>query len=176
MEAAPLIITLKLDEATHKYFTTLRNLYFPKHCNFLEAHLTLFHALPSDIECINETLKESCGHSIFQLEVSEVKNIGNGVAYSIKCPALQEIHRSLQEAFKPYLVLQDRQKLWPHITVQNKVTAFKAKQTTELLQVNFTPFNIKAIGFSTWLYAGGPWMRKDEFLFRQEQQDASRVK
>ncbi|CAN5810955.1 2'-5' RNA ligase family protein [soil metagenome] len=165
-EFLPLIVTLTLDESSQEYFTALRNQYFPKHCNYLQAHLTLFHALPSDSFFIDETLQKLANRITIQLEINGIKSIGNGVAFTVFNKDLSILHKQMQQLFDEYLVAQDRQRLWPHITVQNKVTAFKAKQTLDILSADFKPFNITAIGFSTWLYLKGPWGHKQNYPFK----------
>ena len=102
-----------------------------------------------------------------ELNISAVKNIGAGVAFEIKSPALSQLHKALQQKFNPFLISQDRNKLWPHITIQNKVTAYKAAQTAELLGKDFEPFSVKGIGIGSWLYKGGPWEKQEEYLFDQ---------
>ncbi|RZL99765.1 MAG: 2'-5' RNA ligase family protein [Pedobacter sp.] len=157
--AAPVILTLTLDAASHAFFTELRTQHFPKHCNYLEAHLTLFHHL--SMEVVAENLPGIfCDRKSMLLDVTAIKNIGNGVAFAIANDELLQMHKQMQAAFDAHLVAQDRQRLWPHVTIQNKVTAFKARQTADLLQKDFNPFQIKGIGISAWRYLDGPW----EFL------------
>jgi 2'-5' RNA ligase len=163
--APPLIITISLNDAAHEYFTELRNKHFPKHCNYLQAHLTLFHHLPSGESIVDEALQGFLPKKILELQVTGLKNIGNGVAFVIESTELVALHRSLQSELREHLVSQDRQKLWPHITVQNKVTAFKAKQTMEGLFENFQPFSVQGTGIDTWLYMQGPWMHQRHYVF-----------
>ena len=47
---APLILTAELPEDLHARFTDLRTEHFPPERNYLEAHVTLFHALPAQCE------------------------------------------------------------------------------------------------------------------------------
>ena len=162
----PVIITLQLESDAAAFFTTQRTTYFPKHINYLDAHLTLFHALPPGEPLIDEILKTICQRNPFQLEVTGLKNIGNGVAYSAVSAELQIMHLALQKKFDAFLIGKDRQKLWPHITVQNKVTAFKAQQLFEKLSSDFIPFSIEAIGISSWYYMGGPWEFIEYFPFK----------
>jgi len=161
----PLILTIMLEPSAQAYFTQLRTTHFPKHCNYLEAHLTLFHKLPQGKDLITRTLEALTQRSPLSMEIDAVKSIGNGVAFQVKCSELKKRHEILQKAFSPYLISQDRQRLWPHITVQNKVTAFKASQTLALLQKDFKPFKVAGIGIAAWLYQGGPWEKHSEYLF-----------
>ncbi|RZA00650.1 MAG: 2'-5' RNA ligase family protein [Sphingobacteriaceae bacterium] len=170
MQKEPLVLTLLLDVSSHQYFTDLRNQYFPKHCNYLEAHLTLFHKLPKNKNIIGKILNTITQRPSMSLQVAAIKSMGNGVAFEIKSKELSDLHKSLQQKFSPFLIMQDRQKIWPHITIQNKVTAYKAKQTLELLQQDFKPFNIEGVGIGSWLYKGGPWEKQEEYLFISSKQ------
>lgn len=166
MKAHTLILTLEIEEAPQLCFTELRSKYFPKHCNYLDAHITLFHRLPDD-ERIENILQQFTDRQEIELEIAAVKNIGNGVAFTIQSAALQALHMELQKSFSEWLIPQDRNKLWPHVTIQNKVTAYKAKQTADFLQQDFRPFIIKTIGISSWIYLGGPWEKKATYLFQK---------
>lgn len=153
----PLIVTLELDQEQKAFFNVLRKHYFPNHANHLESHLTLFHHLPSNNAFITESLLAFSKRRSFQLDVSHLVNFGKGVAFHLLSTELMQMHREMQESLHPFLKRQDQKTLWPHITVQNKVTAFKAQTTLELLSKDFQPFQIKAIGFGVWYYIGGPW-------------------
>ncbi|RYY70620.1 MAG: 2'-5' RNA ligase family protein [Chitinophagaceae bacterium] len=165
MKKEPLILSILLEEASHLYFTNLRNQYFPKHCNYLEAHLTLFHRLPSGNALIHKTLEDICKRPKMELPVTAIKSMGNGVAFELRSPELAGLHKTLQQKFSRFLITQDRNKLWPHITIQNKVTAFKAATTLAVLQKDFKPFTVQAIGIGSWLYKNGPWEKQADYMF-----------
>ncbi len=152
-----MIVTLSLEASAQAYFNGLRQKYFPAHSNFLDAHLTLFHKLPSDEPAIVNVLQELQPQGSLWLDVDEVICFGAGVAFSLSSERLLQLHRDMQHALDPWLIRQDRQALRPHITIQNKVTAFKAQQLAASLSVAFKPFKVRATGWSTWLYLGGPW-------------------
>jgi hypothetical protein len=157
MKALPLIVTLKLEESAQALFNGLREKHFPKHCNYMDAHLTLFHHLPSDNPFISKTLTSFANRPTMELDVAAIKNIGNGVAYAIESQPLKDMHRKMQKSFDRVLIPQDQKRIWPHITIQNKVTAYKALLTTTELQQDFKPFRIHAVGLSSWLYLGAAW-------------------
>ncbi len=161
----PMIVTLKIDEASQGFFDEQRKAYFPAHVNYLDAHLTLFHVLPATEKVIRSTLTTLSKRTRFMMQADSVKNTGNGVAYSILSRELMELHALMQKHFEPYLIAQDKQRLWPHITIQNKVTAFKALSLYEKLQTPFNPFKITATGFSAWIYLKGPWKHVEDFMF-----------
>ena len=71
----------------------------------------------------------------------------------------------MQHTLAPYLIRNDRKILTPHITIQNKVTAYKAYKTHALLLADFKPFVVQAIGYISWYYAKGYWEMKEEYLF-----------
>jgi 2'-5' RNA ligase len=159
----PLILTLALEEKAFTFFNALRKIYFPPERNFIDAHLTLFHHLPNEALVTDTVKKLAAGQSRFILEVREPKLIGNGVAYKIECPALVQLHKSLQEEWSAFLIPQDKQRLWPHVTVQNKVPSEDAKQLLLFLQQNFSGFTTAGVALQLWEYHRGPWKLKEVF-------------
>jgi 2'-5' RNA ligase superfamily len=160
-----LIITLKIDDISQQFFNEKRKQYFPAYANFVDAHITLFHKLPSDKDFVYETLELLSKTSVFDMQVGDIKNIENFVAYEITSSTLQTMHAAMQTAFASMLNEKDKEILWPHITVHNKATIYKAFKTYEKLLADFKPFNITAIGFTTWFYAKKAWVKKEDYLF-----------
>ena len=161
----PLVITLKIDEPSQLFFDKQRTAHFPPHANYVPAHITLFHKLPSDNPVIENGLTAFAKHLAFELNVTDIILQKTSVAYSIQSKTLQQIHAQMQQTFKPYLIRNDRKILTPHITIQNKVTAYKAYKTHALLLADFKPFVVQAIGYISWYYAKGYWEMKEEYLF-----------
>jgi hypothetical protein len=161
----PLIVTLRLQPQHQQFFNELRKAHFPAHVNYLDAHITLFHHLPSGAPFIHEQLAAFARHTPIKLFVNEIRYLGNGVAYSIESEELLQFHQKMQHTFAAWLNTKDQQILWPHITIQNKATAFKAQQLFEKLSEDFTPFDITATGINTWLYLKGPWKAVETFPF-----------
>jgi len=158
MEDRPLILTLQLHEEAFIYFNALRQQYFPPERNFLSAHLTLFHHLPPNEMAIEEEIISAADNqNILTLSVTDVVSIGKGVAFKIECSALQKLHSRLQAKWSPWLTPQDKQKLWPHVTVQNKTNPLIAQQTLQKLKASFQPFTAYGTGLTLWEYEGGPW-------------------
>jgi len=166
-ENAPLIVTLKMDAESFSFFDKLRQRHFPQERNFLLAHLTLFHHLPgSERSSIENTLHALClQQEQLTLNVTEVKSMGRGVAYKQESATLVALHQRLQRQWQEWLTQQDQQKLWPHVTVQNKVTPVQAAQLLQELTAPFIPFEITGLGLQLWEYQGGPWELLHEFLF-----------
>ncbi len=169
MKTSPsLIITVSLDEEQDHYFTNLRNTYYPKYCNYTPAHLTMLHRLPAELSLIDEVLQELTNRPVMQIDVTGITNMGNGVAYTVESADLSGVHKAMLDSFKPYLISKDRRPWQPHITVQNKVTAFKAMQTTQYLLEHFKPFPMMATGISVWYYLKGPWQLKQFYPFKKD--------
>lgn len=161
----PLILTVLLNESAQHKFDILRDLHFPAEINYLKAHLTLFHQLKAS-DSLNQDLENLClTHKSFKMDVTAVVSIGNGVAYKIESPELSQLHLQLQKVYHKTLIAQDKQKLWPHITVQNKVGAVKAKALKEVLEKEFEPYTIQAEGVILWEYCNGPWKHIKTFYF-----------
>jgi hypothetical protein len=164
---APLILTLQIDQQSFFFFNQLRVKFFPAERNFLSAHLTLFHHLPPNESGIEEVLQVVANRQpTLSLPVTDVKSIGKGVAYKIDCPPLVQLHRHMQDKWQPWLIPQDKQKLWPHITVQNKVTPQTAKETLAHLKETFQPFTAFGVAFDLWQYEGGPWKFVKSYPFK----------
>lgn len=163
----PFIVTAALDEGAFAWFEDLRQAHFPRHRNQVPAHLTLFHALPGEHErAVVQTLSAACQRRRpLQLDVRGPWSLGNGVAYRLASPGLEELRTELSQAFSPWLTRQDQAPFRPHITVQNKAEPDDARQLLEHLQMEFEPFPIFAEGLLLWHYLGGPWEMVDRFEF-----------
>lgn len=167
MRTEPIIVTLKIDERSSEFFNDLRRRYFPASINYIDAHLTLFHQLPSSgsAQIEGDIAEIALATTKFPLLVSEVKMIGKGVAYQIESELLVQIRQRLAQGWQNWLTAQDQQKLWPHITVQNKVSPQEAEQLHKDLADRFTPFNVHAEGLNLWYYQNGPWEFIKSFHF-----------
>ncbi|QIX60372.1 2'-5' RNA ligase family protein [Hymenobacter sp. BT18] len=163
----PLILTLTLDAAAQAFFDRLRQQHFPPERNYLAAHLTLFHHLSSpELPNLLEQLREEAHQTPpLPLTVASLLFIGQGVAYRCENEQLLNLHRRLQRSWGPTLTPQDRQPLRPHVTVQNKVAAPRARALYEQLSADFTSFQATGQGLHLWAYRGGPWESLAEFAF-----------
>lgn len=167
MTEHPLVLTLSLDDDAFRFFNALRQQHFPAERNHLDAHLTLFHQLPgvqadrieADLEKISQQYRP------IHLLVSEVRLLGKGVGYRLESKLLQQLHRQLQKQWQAWLTPQDQSKLWPHVTVQNKVSPSQARGLYVRLANDFEPFEATGTGLHLWEYRGGPWESRQEFGF-----------
>jgi len=151
-----IILTLMLEKQYQDHFSRQRSLYYPRHANYLDAHLTLFHRLPFETGMLPQ-LEAFARRPAIVLQVSGIENMGNGVAYTIVSEELLQLHKTMQATWAQGLMARDRQPLWPHITVQHGVTAFKAARLTAALQSTFRPFGMKGTGLCAWHYLQGRW-------------------
>ncbi len=104
-----------------------------------------------------------------ELAVTGVKMIGRGVAYVLESQQLVGFRQQLAHHWRHWLTPQDQQKLWPHITIQNKVAPQEAKALAEKLRQQFTPFAAAGTALQLWAYLGGPWKLMDTFHFSGDQ-------
>ncbi|MDO3642916.1 2'-5' RNA ligase family protein [Mucilaginibacter sp. L3T2-6] len=155
--ARPLILSLWMDDIAKQYFNYLRQKYFPPERNYLQAHLTLFHALENEQETLSVIELLTARQIQFCLLAERVVSIGNGTAIKVLSEELNKFHYALQKSFTTELTAQDKQKLWPHVTIQNKVDALTAQKVFAGLNSNFTPFQFDAFGVELYRYCGGPW-------------------
>lgn len=166
MPKPSLILTLAIGDQAFDFFNALRKKHFPPERNFINAHLTLFHALPNE-EAIDRAVKGITDtQTSFYVTVKEPVSIGKGVAFKMESPELMQLHKTLQNKWLDFLSLQDRQKLWPHITVQNKVPAHQAQQLLAELKNGFNPFTVPVTGLQLWEYLNGPWGFVEEYVFK----------
>nr|WP_208382922.1 2'-5' RNA ligase family protein [Modestobacter marinus] len=164
-----MIVTLLLDDAAQQRFDRLRAAHFPAERNHLQAHVTLFHALPGEHRAaVGRELAAVAARPAFEVAVSGVRFLGRGVALDLTSPQLLALRAGLADAFDPWLTRQDRQWSRPHVTVQNKVAPDVARALHAELTASFRPETVTARGLGLWRYLGGPWAAEAEHPFSQE--------
>jgi 2'-5' RNA ligase len=160
------VVTLLLDDEAQQRFDRLRAEHFPPERNHLAAHVTLFHALPGEqLDAVIAGLAAAAEREPFGVDVTGVRFLGRGVAYSLASPQLAELRDGLAAAWAPWLTRQDRQRHAPHVTVQNKVDPAVARALHERLFAGFAPYRVRARGLGLWRYLGGPWEPVAELPF-----------
>ncbi|KAM3077351.1 hypothetical protein ACMFMG_006701 [Clarireedia jacksonii] len=169
----PFVLTLRIDSASEKLLTGLRTRFFPESRNYLNAHITLFHALPADSLPLYQAIltqvaqRESC----FTLGINAPFPLGKkGVGINVASHNLRELHEELLEHFKKeevQLTDQDQRKLRPHVTVQNKVGEEEARETLEIVKREFKEQAGRAEALTLWRYeVGGEWTHLEDFPFQ----------
>ena len=148
-----------------EWFEAQRQAYFPPALNRIPAHLSLFHQLPGEAATAHVLRAAAAAQAPFPLQLEGVRSMGRGVMYTLASPPLHALHRRLAAQFGPYLTLQDRQSLRPHVVVQNKVESAEAKLLLAQLQAGFRGREVRSTGLLWWEYLGGPWRKLEEFPF-----------
>ena len=167
----PFILTLQLDAESSDYFNRLRQQHFPRERNYLDAHLTLFHALPAQSETQIRADLDAVAAMVAPIELRfpDTRFLGKGVAIEVEAPALVRLRRELSDKWRPLLGAQDARVIKPHITIQNKVTPAKARALLDELAANWQSFNGCGEGLQLWRYKGGPWEAAGQWEFAGEQ-------
>lgn len=165
---APLIVTAELPPDLHRWATALRTAHFPPERNFLEAHVTLFHALPALVEDEARALlaRLSGEFAAVPARLEGVMSLGRGTALSLKSPALLDLRALVAEHFRGLLSAQDSHPPRLHITIQNKVPPAEAKALQDALQDQIRPRDFAFPGLALFRYRGGPWEAVRRFAFR----------
>lgn len=158
-DGAPLILTLRLDDASQDVFEALRRRHFPPERNVIPAHLTLFHKLPPErTAAIIGELEALCERTApLRLRAAGLRFLGRGVAIDIAGDGLVELRARLAGLWRADLSAQDAQGFKPHVTIQNKAAPAAAKALHAELAATFEPFAVAGEGLLLWRYLGGPW-------------------
>ena len=172
------VLTLLTDQAQHGRMTRLRQQYFPRHLNKLEAHITLFHAVPgsrlssSIIPRIQAVARQT---SPFAFKAQEPFRLKRGVAISIAkdtgATKTQGIHRALQQPWRAEgsLSQQDAGGCQVHYTIMNKVDDERdVARVFREVQSNWEPDEGRAEGLGLWRYDRGFWRWERGFNFTKE--------
>lgn len=109
---------------------------------------------------------------VFSMKADSVVSIGQGTVIKIVASPLNLLHQQFQEKWYAFLTMQDKQKLWPHITIQNKVMPAEARKLQLTFRDMFEPFVFSASGLQLWKYLGGPWQAVGQFEFLKDDSKA----
>lgn len=173
------VMTLLTDDAHHDTMTGLRRRWFPPLLLKVDAHITLFHALPeSKLHEIKEDITSLAERTAsFQIAARKdgIFEMGKGVGINVRIPRNREtgideaaaIRRSLRDKWAPLLSEQDRREKWRgHYTIMNKETD---KETIEgclnELKEQFEESIGSVLGLRLWRYDRGWWREPEDFLF-----------
>lgn len=155
---APIIVTALIGDPDQAWLDRQRDAHYPPQRNFLRAHLTMFHHLPPSLEIeVRQRLGEVVKQGRVAARISGLISLGQGVAYRIDSPELEEIRAYLADIWSAVLLPQDRAPWRPHVTIQNKVKAAEARALLHQLKQDFRPLPLAVSGFGSWWYRGGPW-------------------
>lgn len=146
----------------------LRRQHFPPERNFLDAHVTLFHALPPSAEDEAKRLlaRLAADFRAPPALLSGVMSLGGGTAFRIDSPDLIDIRSTIAARFHGALSVQDGHVPRLHVTVQNKVQPAEARGLQMQLAEGFVPHEFCFIGLALHRYLGGPWETIGQWSFR----------
>ena len=165
---APFILTAELPADLHRWATRLRDRHFPPERNFLQAHVTLFHALPAMLDGELQTrLAALVGENApIPARLDGVLNLGRGTALKVSSDDLLALRDRIAEHFHGMLTAQDQHRPRLHVTVQNKVTPAEARALQSELAGEIAPRDFVFPGMALFRYRGGPWEAVRRFTFR----------
>ncbi|KAI1023921.1 hypothetical protein LB504_005555 [Fusarium proliferatum] len=165
------ILTLLTDKRHHDEMTALRRQWFPPQLLKVDAHITLFHALPgSKLSEVKADIADIAARTAtFSIGVGnqDVYEMGKGVGiklYAGQKKALS-IRSELRNKWETFLSDQDRREKWRgHYTVMNKQDdKEEVQKCLDYLKDGHAESKGTVEGLSLWLYDRG-WWREDEII------------
>lgn len=156
-----------MERAAFERFQAERRRHFPAERNHIPAHVTLFHALPPSAaaDVVARCRMIARGTAPIAAEASGLFSLGGGVAYRIHAPELERLRDELAQAWWTLLSAQDRGRIRPHVTIQNKAEPDAARALLDTLRATFAPIRFAFTGLELWRYMGGPWHPAGAFRF-----------
>ena len=107
---APLIVTARLPRDLHARYTALRKAHFPAERNYLEAHVTLFHALPAMCEAEACTYLRRLAAEFAPIDghVEGIMSLGRGTAVKLISADMLLLRELIADHFHGLLTQQDQ--------------------------------------------------------------------
>lgn len=167
-DLAPLILTAELPPDLHRWATGLRKRHFPPQRNYLEAHVTLFHTLPPQVEAeLRDLLTRFAAEwGPIPAVLEGVMNLGRGTALKLSSPGMTDARARIAEHFRGMLTAQDSHPPRLHVTIQNKISPTDAKALQAEIAAIVQPRSFAFPGMALFRYRGGPWEAVRRFAFR----------
>lgn len=163
-----LIVTAELPPDLHRWATRLRSTHYPPERNVLEAHVTLFHALPpgAEAELSGRLAGMTAEYAPVAALLDGIMSLGGGTALRLVSPGMLMLRRQLAEELHGLLSAQDQAEPRLHITIQNKVSNRVAKELQMALMAQIEPREFRFTGLAMHRYRGGPWDLVRRWPFR----------
>jgi 2'-5' RNA ligase len=176
-EEAVYVLTLLTDAKHHRILTETRKKYFPPRLNKLDAHITLFHALPGSLleESIKPTLREvSSKTRQFHLLAAKPFRLNKGIAIGLPKSSggdeARQVHQQLKAAWRHVLSQQDAGGFAAHYTIMNKVDdESEVQEAFEQVQDEWKACHGTVLGLSLFKYDRGRWVHDEDFKFAASQ-------
>jgi hypothetical protein len=164
---APLIVTAEMPADLQAWATGLRRMHFPPERNYLDAHVTLFHALPPSSEHeVRELLTTAVAGPPIPARLEGFVSLGRGVALRLTSPDMLDLRDEMAERLHGLLTTQDMHRPRLHVTIQNKVEPKVAKALLAKLEGTAAPRDFAFAGLALHRYRGGPWETVKRWSFR----------
>ncbi|RKL43496.1 hypothetical protein BFJ72_g4320 [Fusarium proliferatum] len=167
------VLTLFTDKRHHDEMTALRRQWFPSRLLKVDAHITLFHALPgsklSEVKADIADIAARAGKFPIGIGNQDVYEMGRGVG--IKLYAGQKramsIRSELRSKWEHFLSDQDRREKWRgHYTVMNKQDdKEEVQKCLDYLKEGHAESKGTVEGLCLWLYDRGWWREEEAFKF-----------
>ncbi|KAF4969071.1 hypothetical protein FSARC_3633 [Fusarium sarcochroum] len=170
------ILTLLTDNRHHEAMTALRRQWFPSRVLKVDAHVTLFHALPesklSEIKQDISAIAERTEKFGIELANNNVFEMGKGVGINVSNhnhgqTKAANIRAELRNKWEPFLSDQDRREKWKgHYTIMNKEDdKERVQKCLAYLKDGHAQSKGTVEGLSLWLYDRGWWKEAEVFKF-----------
>ena len=167
-EGRPLLVTALLPKDMQRWASDLRALHFPPERNYLDAHVTLFHAIPpmceGEARSLLAQLAKECAPVPGELE--GLMSLGGGTALKLHSPDMLALRDAIGDSLHGMLTAQDQHRPRLHVTIQNKVSSKEAKALQAQLSGTIEPRAFAFRGLGLYFYDGGPWEEAGEYAFR----------
>ena len=165
--AGTLIVTAEIAPCDLHWLDQLRQRHYPAHRNRLQAHLTIFHALPPSSEATaRSVLPRFSSERAPRASIEGLLDLGGGVAFRVVSSDLDRIRGELAEYLHGLLGLQESMGWRPHVTIQNKVSPKEARKLRKDLERGFQPRALAISGLGLHRYVDGPWETLGTYAFR----------
>lgn len=164
----PLIVTAQLPADLQRWATRLRQLHYPPERNWLDAHVTLFHALPpgSEGELRTRLSRLAAITPPPPASLTGIMDLGQGTALRLDSPAMLDLRDDIADFCHGLLTAQDQARPRLHVTIQNKVSKHTARALQSELNQSFELIDFRFSGLALHAYDGGPWNLLQEWRFR----------
>ncbi|KAI0204927.1 hypothetical protein F4808DRAFT_315231 [Astrocystis sublimbata] len=164
------VLTLKTDAAHQQRMSELRRRYFPAHLLKVDAHITLFHALPhSSKSAVISDISSLCAATApSSIRAAKPFRMGRGVGVHVTgLEPVGELCREMQTRWWEHLTQQDQRRFKGHYTLMNKVDDKETvEKCLEELESGFEGCEGRAIGLDLWRYDRGWWRHERDFEFK----------
>lgn len=168
VRSAPLIVTAELPPDLHRWATRLRAAHYPQDRNYLEAHVTLFHALPpgSEPEVRDRLAVLAARYAPVRAQLEGIMPLGVGTALRLSSSGMSALREELAEQFRGLLTPQQAHTPRLHVTIQNKVPARAARELQRTLSREIVPRGFTFPALALHRYRDGPWDFVKRWPFR----------